>query len=186
MRLVLILFFVCYAGFSLAQLDTIKLNVVELQDTLGLKTTNDTLPKFIPDSTKQTIGIASFYHQKFNGRKTSSGEIFSNDKLTAAHKTIKLGTYVRIRCLKNDSTVIVKVNDRLPQNSKRSIDLTTRAAKQLNFIQAGLTKVEITVLSEKPIDSSENSNSDHTSSPINVKKQYAKHPHKKRNHSKRK
>ncbi len=91
-------------------------------------------------------GIASYYAKKFNGRKTTSGEIFQNDKLTAAHKTLKFGTYVKVRNLKNDSTVIVKVNDRLPKKSKRSIDLSYKAAKQLNFISAGLTKVEITVL----------------------------------------
>lgn len=91
-------------------------------------------------------GIASYYAKKFNGRRTTSGEIFQNDKLTAAHKTLKFGTFVKVRNLKNDSTVIVKVNDRLPKKSKRSIDLSYKAAKQLNFISAGLTKVEITVL----------------------------------------
>ncbi|MBI3520178.1 MAG: septal ring lytic transglycosylase RlpA family protein [Bacteroidetes bacterium] len=91
-------------------------------------------------------GTASFYAKKFNGRKTSSGEKFSNDSLTGAHKKFKFGTYVLVRNLKNDSTVIVKINDRLPQKSKRSIDLTLRAAKQLNFVKSGLTKVEITVL----------------------------------------
>ena len=101
---------------------------------------------FVKELQQSKIGTASFYSNKFNGRKTSSGEIFSNDKLTAAHKTIKLGTYVKVRCLKNDSFVVVKVNDRLPQKSKRSIDLSTKAAKQLNFIKSGLTKVEITVL----------------------------------------
>ena len=94
----------------------------------------------------KSTGIASFYAQKFNGRKTSSGEKFNNDSLTGAHKKFKFGTYVLVRNLKNDSTVIVKINDRLPQKSKRSIDLTVRAAKQLNFIKSGLTKVEITVL----------------------------------------
>jgi len=97
-------------------------------------------------SAKVTTGTASFYAQKFNGRKTSSGERFSNDSLTAAHKKFKFGTYVLVRNLKNDSTVIVKINDRLPQQSKRTIDLTVKAAKQLNFIKSGLTKVEITVL----------------------------------------
>lgn len=96
--------------------------------------------------TNTSKGMASFYAEKFNGRKTSSGEKFSNDSLTAAHKKFKFGTYVLVRNLKNDSTIIVKINDRLPQSSKRSIDLTTRAAKQLNFIRAGLAKVEITVL----------------------------------------
>jgi rare lipoprotein A len=99
----------------------------------------------IPRVNKST-GTASFYANKFNGRKTSSGEKFSNDSLTAAHKKLKFGTYVLVRNLKNDSTVVVKINDRLPQKSKRTIDLTTKAAKQLNFIKSGLTKVEITVL----------------------------------------
>ena len=97
-------------------------------------------------SVNKSKGTASFYAKKFNGRKTSSGEKFSNDSLTAAHKKFKFGTYVLVRNLKNDSTVIVKINDRLPQKSKRTIDLTFRAAKQLNFIKSGLTKVEITVL----------------------------------------
>ncbi len=92
------------------------------------------------------FGVASYYHNKFNGRKTSNGEIFQNTGLTAAHKTLPLGTWVRVTNLKNDSVVVVKVNDRLPKTSKRSIDLTVAAAKQLNFIRAGLTKVKIEVI----------------------------------------
>jgi rare lipoprotein A len=94
-------------------------------------------------------GTASFYAQKFQGRKTSSGEIFQHDKLTAAHKSLPFGTYLRITNLSNDSTVVVKVNDRLPKKSKRSVDLTLAAAKQLNFVKKGLTRVRIEVI-EKP------------------------------------
>jgi rare lipoprotein A len=104
---------------------------------------------FSQDTTQpvnKSKGTASFYAKKFEGRKTSSGEKFRNDSLTAAHKKFKFGTYALVRNLKNDSTVIVRINDRLPQKSKRSIDLTQKAAKQLNFIKVGLTKVEITVL----------------------------------------
>ena len=97
-----------------------------------------------------TTGIASFYAKKFNGRRTTSGAIFHNDSLTGAHKKLKFGTYVKVRNLKNDSIVIVKITDRLPQKSKRTIDLTLRAAKQLNFVKSGLTKVEITVLDSLP------------------------------------
>ena len=93
-----------------------------------------------------TTGTASFYAKKFNGRRTTSGAIFQSDGLTGAHKKLKFGTYVKVRNLKNDSVVIVKITDRLPQKSKRTIDLTLRAAKQLNFVSSGLTKVEITVL----------------------------------------
>ncbi|HOZ87877.1 MAG TPA: septal ring lytic transglycosylase RlpA family protein [Bacteroidia bacterium] len=92
------------------------------------------------------IGTASYYAKKFEGRKCSSGEIFRNDSLTAAHKTLKFGTVVKVTNLKNDSVVIVRINDRLPKKSKRKIDLTRRAAKQLNFIKKGLTKVRIEVV----------------------------------------
>lgn len=96
-----------------------------------------------------TSGVASYYAKKFEGRKCSSGEVFRQDSLTAAHKTLPFGTIVKVTNLKNDSVVIVKINDRLPKNSKRIIDLTRRAAKQLNFIQQGITKVEIEVISGK-------------------------------------
>jgi rare lipoprotein A len=96
---------------------------------------NKLLCQDLPTHQNVTTGTASFYAKKFNGRRTTSGAIFHNDSLTGAHKN-----------LKNDSTVIVKITDRLPQKSRRTIDLTWRAAKQLNFIQSGLTKVEITVL----------------------------------------
>lgn len=94
-------------------------------------------------------GTASFYANKFEGRKCSSGEIFRQDSLTAAHKFLAFGTYVKVTNLKNDSVVIVKINDRLPKSSKRVIDLTSRAAKQLNFIRQGITKVELEVISGK-------------------------------------
>ncbi len=99
------------------------------------------------DSVKTELGIASYYAKKFDGRRCTSGQIFRNDSLTAAHKKLKFGTLVKVTNLKNDSSVIVRINDRLPKKSHRSIDLTLRAAKQLNFIKFGLTKVKIEVLS---------------------------------------
>jgi rare lipoprotein A len=94
-------------------------------------------------------GTASYYAHKFEGRKTSSGEIFRQDSLTAAHKSLPFGTLVKVTNLSNDSTVVVKINDRLPPSSRRTIDLTYAAARKLNFIKKGLTKVKIEVL-EKP------------------------------------
>lgn len=100
------------------------------------------------DSAKTETGTASFYAKKFEGRKCSSGQRFRHDSLTAAHKTLKFGTKVKVTNLKNDSMVIVTVNDRLPRSSKRKIDVTMRAAKQLNFVKSGLTKVRIEVLKD--------------------------------------
>lgn len=100
---------------------------------------------------KTETGIASYYHKAFEGRKCSSGEIFRQDSLTAAHKKLKFGTRVRVTNLKNDSVVIVKINDRLPKYSKRSIDLTYKAAKQLNFLKQGLTRVKIEILNDSTV-----------------------------------
>jgi rare lipoprotein A len=88
-------------------------------------------------------GKASYYADKFNGRKTSSGERFSNDSLTAAHKYLPFGTVVAVTNLKNDSVVVVRINDRLPKKSSRIIDLTKAAARKLNFISNGLAQVSI-------------------------------------------
>ncbi|MEO6303141.1 MAG: septal ring lytic transglycosylase RlpA family protein [Bacteroidia bacterium] len=100
------------------------------------------------NSSKTETGVASFYAKKFEGKKCSSGERFHHDSLTAAHKTLKFGTKVKVTNLKNDSIVFVTINDRLPKSSKRKIDLTLRAAKQLNFVTKGLTKVRIEVLKD--------------------------------------
>ena len=100
---------------------------------------------------KIQYGLASFYSNKFNGRKTSSGEIFSQQKLTAAHNTLALGTYVRVTNLRNGKTVVVKINDRLHHRNKRVIDLSRAAATKLGFIKSGLTRVKIEVLGKKPV-----------------------------------
>lgn len=95
---------------------------------------------------KTETGTASFYHDKFVGRKTANGELYSQDKMTAAHKSLPLGTWVKVTNLSNDSVVIVRINDRMPQWNKRTIDLTEKAAGQLNFISKGLTKVQVEVI----------------------------------------
>lgn len=99
---------------------------------------------------KIQYGIASFYSNKFNGRKTASGEIFSQQKLTAAHNSLPLGTYVRVTNLRNKRTVIVKINDRLNARNKRLIDLTKVAAQRLGFVKSGLVRVKLEVLGKKP------------------------------------
>jgi len=97
---------------------------------------------FIYQTTIQT-GQASYYHNKFEGKKTSSGEIFRQDSLTAAHKNLPFGTILLVKNLKNDSTVVVKVNDRLSQSSSHIIDLSLKAAQKLNFVRNGITTVTL-------------------------------------------
>ena len=74
---------------------------------------------------------ASYYHDKFNGRKTASGAIFSNKKYTAAHKTLPFGTKVRVTNLSNDEEIIVEINDRGPFAKGRQLDLSKKAFMDL-------------------------------------------------------
>jgi rare lipoprotein A len=92
-------------------------------------------------------GSASYYSSSMNGRKTSSGEIFNNNLLTAAHKSMKLGSMVKVTNIKNDSTVVLKVNDRLSKSSSHVIDVTLAAAKKLNFVRNGIATVTVEILS---------------------------------------
>lgn len=91
-------------------------------------------------------GVASYYHAKFNGRRTTSGEKFSNESLTAANNFLKLGTRVRVTNLKNGRIVDVVINDRMNARNKRLIDLSAAAAKQLGFFGKGLCRVKIEII----------------------------------------
>jgi rare lipoprotein A len=95
-----------------------------------------------------SIGYASFYADKFIGRKTSSGELFSQKKLTCAHNTLPFGTMIRVTNLANDSFVIVKVNDRLNLRNPRIVDLSKSAAKKLIFSGRGLLKVRVELVNQ--------------------------------------
>jgi rare lipoprotein A len=93
-------------------------------------------------------GQASFYSNKFEGRRTANGEIYSQKKFTAACNTLPLGTWIEVTNLRNNKTVIVKTNDRLHPSMKRVVDLTLAAAKKLDFVSSGLTRVKVVVLNK--------------------------------------
>jgi rare lipoprotein A len=88
-------------------------------------------------------GKASFYADKFDGRQTSNGEIFKQRKKTAAHRTLPFGTKVTVKNLSNGKTVKVRINDRGPFVKGRMIDLSKKAAKKLDMVDAGVANVEI-------------------------------------------
>lgn len=98
---------------------------------------------------KVYFGIASYYADKFNGRKTANGEIYDGKKLTAACNILPLGTWIRVTNLRNKKTVIVKTNDRLHVRMKRIVDLSLAAAERLGYTKRGLTQVKVEVLGKK-------------------------------------
>ena len=94
----------------------------------------------------QFKGLASYYHDKFVGRQTASGEIFNQKLYTAAHKELPFGTLVRVTRTSNGKTVTVRINDRGPFVAGRIIDLTYTAALELDLIKDGVAEVIIEIL----------------------------------------
>lgn len=93
-------------------------------------------------------GIASWYGPKFHGKKTSNGERFSKYDLTAAHKTLPFNTKVLVTNLKNNKSVVVRINDRGPFMGDRIIDLSEAAAKVIEAKQDGLSYIKLQILNE--------------------------------------
>lgn len=89
------------------------------------------------------VGFASFYADKFEGRKTASGERFSQKKMTCAHNTYPMGTRVRVTNISNHRSVIVTVNDRLHHRNARLVDLSKSAARKIGLSKRGVTKVKV-------------------------------------------
>lgn len=92
------------------------------------------------------VGYASFYADSFVGKTTASGEIYDSNELTAAHRSLPFGTKLKVTNLDNQLTIIVRVNDRGPFVPSRIVDLSTRAAKELDMLQKGIARVKIEVV----------------------------------------
>jgi rare lipoprotein A len=91
-------------------------------------------------------GYASWYGPGFHGKKTANGEIYNQNALTAAHKTLPLSTTVKVTNLENNKSITLRVNDRGPYYGNRILDLSKEAAKQLGVLQKGVAKIQLQVL----------------------------------------
>ena len=89
---------------------------------------------------------ASYYSNRYNGRRTANGQHFSNGALTAAHRSLPFGTKVKLTNVRNNRSVIVRINDRGPFVNGREISVTRQAAQRLGFVRAGTASVTMEVL----------------------------------------
>ncbi|UQB68767.1 septal ring lytic transglycosylase RlpA family protein [Epilithonimonas zeae] len=113
--------------------------IIMMISTLGIYS-------FKSDATDAKTSFASFYHDKFNGRKTASGEIFNNSELTAANRTLPFGTEVKITNLISGKSVVVKVNDRGPYHSSRAFDLSKAAFSSIADTRKGTIAIEYEII----------------------------------------
>jgi rare lipoprotein A len=90
-------------------------------------------------------GVANFYSDKLQGKKVASGEVYDKTKLTASHKTLALGTKVKVTNVGNGKSVVVTINDRMKKSNPAVIDVSRQAAEDLGFIKSGKAKVKLEV-----------------------------------------
>jgi rare lipoprotein A len=95
------------------------------------------------DGSYNAEGQASYYGAKHQGQRTASGERFDQHQLTAAHRTLPFGTKVRVTNLNNDKSVLVRINDRGPFARGRIVDLSRKAAQQLDMLRSGVAPVRV-------------------------------------------
>lgn len=91
-------------------------------------------------------GIASYYHNRFHGKATASGELYDKNKFSGAHRKLPFGTRVKVTNLTNQKSVVVIINDRGPFTKGRVIDISYAAAVRINMISQGVVKVRLEIL----------------------------------------
>lgn len=91
-------------------------------------------------------GKSTWYGPGFHGKRTANGEKFNMNALTAAHKQLEFGTFVRVINLENDKEVVVKINDRGPFSKTRIIDLSKQAAQNIDLVQKGVAEVRLEIV----------------------------------------
>ncbi|WP_439887561.1 septal ring lytic transglycosylase RlpA family protein [Pseudomonas sp. MBLB4123] len=102
----------------------------------------------VADGGYSAEGRASYYGARHHGKKTASGERFDQHALTAAHRSLPFGSRVRVTNLRNDKSVVVRINDRGPYARGRIIDLSKEAAARLDMLRAGVVPVRVQALAD--------------------------------------
>lgn len=152
-------FFILIATISVAKAKEQKMLSIEkplpalltkkliLNSDLLNKVANEITAKDIVEkASKKISGIVSWYADKFHGKKTSSGELYDKQGLTAAHKTLPFGTKVKVTNTRNGKSVIVKVNDRGPHTKSRLMDLSRAAFSSIGSTSSGTLNVEMEII----------------------------------------
>lgn len=139
--LIALLFALAIFAFSCSD----KTNSASIRDADGQVKLTDAAVD--PSGKSHTLtGKASYYAERFNGRKTASGELFDSEKMTAAHRTLPFGTVVRVLDPQTNRSVVVTINDRGPYAKRKIIDLSRAAAEDLDMIKRGTLPVQLVIL----------------------------------------
>jgi rare lipoprotein A len=142
-KILFILVLVALVGFTLVVNEDKIIDPVVTEDVASVEEESITADRSLVEFVDKGSMKASWYGPGFHGQKTANGEVYDQNSFTAAHKSLKFGTLLKITNLKNDKFVVVRINDRGPYIHGRDLDLSKAAALELGMVRKGVAKIKV-------------------------------------------
>ena len=142
-KILFILVLVALVGFTLVVNEDKITEPVVTEDVVSVEEESITADRSLVEFVDKGSMKASWYGPGFHGQKTANGEVYNQNSFTAAHKSLKFGTLLKITNLKNSKSVVVRINDRGPYIHGRDLDLSKAAALELGMVRKGVAKIKV-------------------------------------------
>ena len=142
-KILFVLVLVALVGFTLVVNEDKTIEPVVTEDVISVEEESITADRSLVEFVDKGSMKASWYGPGFHGRKTANGEVYDQMSFTAAHKSLKFGTLLKITNLKNEKSVVVRINDRGPYIRGRDLDLSKAAALELGMVRKGVAKIKV-------------------------------------------
>ena len=152
-KILFILVLVALVGFTLVVNEDKITEPAVTEDLVSVEEETVTADRSLVECIDKGTMKASWYGPGFHGQKTANGEIYNQNSFTAAHKSLKFGTLLKITNLKNNKSVVIRINDRGPYIHGRDLDLSKAAATELGFISKGVSKIKVEEIKIAGLDS---------------------------------
>jgi len=142
-KILFILVLVALVGFTLVVNEDKITEPVVTENAVSVEEETITADRSLVEFVDKGNMKASWYGPGFHGRKTANGEVYDQNSFTAAHKSLKFGTLLKITNLKNNKSVVIRINDRGPYIHGRDLDLSKAAASELGMVRKGVAKLKV-------------------------------------------
>lgn len=142
-KILFVLVLVALVGFTLVVNEDKIIEPVVTDNVVSVEEETVTADRSLVEFVDKGSMKASWYGPGFHGRKTANGEVYDQMSFTAAHKSLKFGTLLKITNLKNNKSVVVRINDRGPYVDGRDLDLSKAAALELGMVRKGVAKIKV-------------------------------------------
>ena len=142
-KILFILVLVALVGFTLVVNEDKITEPVVTENMVTVEEETITADRSLVEFVDKGNMKASWYGPGFHGRKTANGEVYDQNSFTAAHKSLKFGTLLKITNLKNNKSVVIRINDRGPYIHGRDLDLSKAAASELGMVRKGVAKLKV-------------------------------------------